>query len=389
MDNSKRVRILKQNIEENIIKLKLTNSCEEISLLYYYLKDLITCYTNISGNKFYLKYICSDKDILKKVSSLLSENYEKLDNNFIQNKDFYATIAEEIWMHKEVSLDDNFYYRDRRSLSGTISNKIILNYFRSEYESLLNEVLDIYKNRKIYRLKTNPYPSSAALVNTNYFDKTNTIFINYKYNVTSMISLVHELGHVIEENYNMKSCSLKQIYNMQTKGVFNEINSSFFEYDFCKTLISNNMFLNQAKAYLNNFYISMFDDLNSLLMLSILPNKLLKNEKYHYLTKKKFYSELLKTKLFFDKIDDISCPKCYNMDTHIRYGFGKVMALYLENLKESDTEEFNEVRRKINLLNQSYFKSDFFENLGIDLKSIAVGINSEIENGTKILKKRK
>ncbi len=173
-------------------------------------------------------------------------------------------------------------------------------------------------------------------------NKTYILIQNDKFDMETIITLVHELGHVVEA---YKKIFYKGIKSNSEVGYFSEVSSTFFEYEFIKYLLNKGID-DESEEKLYSYYLDIADDFYDLSsLLDAKPN----------------YENC------FEMCEYTSENETFNIDllTRIKYGYDKYISLLLSKRYHGNPDGFNEIHEKFIEVNDSVGTKKLLEELGI------------------------
>ncbi len=354
------------------------NHTERRSILSY-LETLSYFYTIMGYDSTkYLKELFSNKSFIRPLAEKNKTIKNKINNDFINNKDCYLDLFDNIF-------DDN---TEIVFLNNTISNipnieenemYEILNYYfkNTNQKEMLNKFESLINNKRV---------SSIYLPNDLYrgftlFDLSSNdsrIFINEAVDydsIKTMITLAHEMGHVVDYN-EIKDFKKRAYYNL--KSPFIEVLSSLSEKKFIDFLIDNNIYKNYASYCLQDFYDEMFLEVTKSSIYHTIPNKLLKYNRYQKLTKEELIKAISKDYDILVDNNDFPDPNELDVFEFLAYGYGKILGTYFSRLEKEDEGKYQDEMSKFLSLRTDYFDKNYLEKIGTHTEKVIELVDRDI-----------
>lgn len=296
-----------------------------------------------------------DKRIYDTVSSII-------DNNQIQTgiKNTYVKSTEESIFFSIIDAISSLKQDDYENKSLTIFLKKVESIIKKlnsatevsneEYYKSAEKLLKFYS-----RLKTkegiikqeicldDPPVLVATAFPCNKLKKSYLLVDNGTIDTETLISIVHELGHAVEESLVIFNNPLREEYDSLYLA---EVPSTFFELEFIKYLMKNNIDYDVANDYLNNYYLDIYDHFNTLLDTkgaTLVPNNY--GEQVAYCKD---------NELFF-----------IDLKQRILYGFDSYISLVLSELHKNDECGFYDKFIKFLELREDLSTSQLLEQIGV------------------------
>lgn len=222
-----------------------------------------------------------------------------------------------------------------------------MEYYQTHGHHELTIIQELKKDHRLISVKNplqNEFSENKGVLFNDCYHHTPFILVaKEKNSVTSLGTLVHEIGHIedIDNLYGNKEL------NYYIKSIYQEVNAIYREKEFYEFLIKNNINKELAKTLLNDQLDQMIYESLAIVLLSNLPDGHLKRNKYKKMTDKKI------RKLFPDLvIGDIEFDSKIFQEIDIyedlQYSYGQVLSSYfLENpdqyqwFKERKNDMFN------------------------------------------------
>lgn len=283
-------------------------------LLHHYQQNVNNTFNKFTSN--FCKNKIFHQDYLKKILSVIGTELSKVDGSYVVNKHTHLTENE--------SLD------------------IITEYLKQyNYHDLFK---DFVNNRRIFELPEQLIDYHGlvyySLISNNCF----MFLSDFDITVKSMLTLMHEFGHVIDYEIIKKKYGLNDKLKFNMQSVYNESISKLHEKEFLHFLIDNDVCKEEAKDLLIDYYYLDYDTIFSLYILTYLPDYLLIKEKYKQLSKSKLFSYLpSKLRISENNLYQLN-P---DLSDNINYGYGAIISEFLHSNNELTEGFYNYYRAKL------------------------------------------
>ena len=348
-------------IREEIIKSKPNRLADNFSVL-----SALLCTMGLISN-----CVESDAmDIISKNKKYYNESnkkklklYRKLIDNFISEKEEHHEIANSLI--KTYDKEFCFYKKKPLYLSENQMYEIIYNFLNDEFNQA-SEFSELVNNGYIYKADNDDNDCAGYTIYNCISKNSFIIILDNKYitDIDMMRVLVHEFGHVINNNEKNNS-SRKQELSGGLVSSYIEVYSLLYEKLFLDYLIKNKIFPNNSIKSLKDYYFEGYSYINSLEYLSSLKDSLLKKENYL----KKAY---IKEQLLVDENGKSYIPAfaTSNIGNALSYSYGILMANYLAELKHKDEDTFNKNFDNFKLKRYNSFDFNIFNDIGTNKEDI-------------------
>ncbi len=236
-----------EEIEKNSQLLEKTKNTEEKIVLISYIEGLYESIRNMTDHNIESRentLNTNQKDLKKYVKKIKIYN-DKWIRDFTIFKNFHFKYTSQLIIHTEKLLWDT-----KKEIKEEKRPCIQEMYFQKEefYHILLEfmkslNLEDFYKNmienKNIYPINNIRKTTARAYTLHNPITKQNNIFIkNFEYNISSMMRLVHELGHAY---YFEKMKFTPKEYLKYTNSYYKETTSKLFEKLYLDFMINNSI----------------------------------------------------------------------------------------------------------------------------------------------------
>ncbi len=280
--------------------------------------------------------------------------YEKIFiNDFCYYKDFHSDYLNDIL----VRIEPLFYEKIEGcpySLESNVFNKDeFITVFHDFCEKLgIVYLFDSLFDKKIITFDIDDFDSKYyGLMLHNPLNGNSKILINnFSYDVDSMFTLAHELGHVYDTECFNSAASVSKYNKYMYNSLNIEVISKLFEKLLLDYLIKNNIKKEVAIDKLIDNLIIGHDYMFSSYVLSLLDDKYIENDRYQDMSKERFFSLVGKYLNVSD--ETIKTFDNYSLDLidDIAYTYGDIISLFLKeyvsSCKLSNSLEFNKFMKE-------------------------------------------
>lgn len=328
----------KEILEELDFCFKCLNEEKERDVrfaLYNYIQNLLRVLREIGSN-----YTMRKSDIFKDLKMYQKfQKQEKLykkmfNDNFCFFKDFHVDYLNDILVRTEPLfykyIEDNEYSLENDEFSEKefldifcdFCNKLGISY-------LFDEVIDgkiLSFDRKI----TNGN-YLGLMIHNPLNGKSHILVDDFSYNIDSMFTLAHEMGHVYDVSFFNSKLNVSKYNDYMYKSLNVEVLSKLFEKLLLDYLIDNNIKKNVVIDRLIDSFIVGHDYLFSLYVLSLLDGRYIDSDRYLDISKERFFN--LVSKYFEDKKEVYKTIKNNDfllIDDAV-YAYGEIISLFLED----------------------------------------------------------
>ncbi len=328
----------KEILEELDFCFKCLNEEKERDVrfaLYNYIQNLLRVLREIGSN-----YTMRKSDIFKDLKMYQKfQKQEKLykkmfNDNFCFFKDFHVDYLNDILVRtdplfykyiedNEYSLEnDEFSEKEFLDIFCDFCNKLGISY-------LFDEVIDgkiLSFDRKI----TNGN-YLGLMIHNPLNGKSHILVDDFSYNIDSMFTLAHEMGHVYDVSFFNSKLNVSKYNDYMYKSLNVEVLSKLFEKLLLDYLIDNNIKKNVVIDRLIDSFIVGHDYLFSLYVLSLLDDRYIDSDRYLDISKERFFN--LVSKYFEDKKEVYETIKNNDfllIDDAV-YAYGEIISLFLED----------------------------------------------------------
>ena len=328
----------KEILEELDFCFKCLNEEKERDVrfaLYNYIQNLLRVLREIGSN-----YTMRKSDIFKDLKMYQKFHkqeklYKKMFNDdFCFFKDFHVDYLNDILVRTDPLfykyIEDNEYSLE----NDEFSEKEFLDIFcdfctKLGISYLFDEVIDgkiLSFDRKI----TNGN-YLGLMIHNPLNGKSHILVDDFSYNIDSMFTLAHEMGHVYDVSFFNSKLNVSKYNDYMYKSLNVEVLSKLFEKLLLDYLIDNNIKKNVVIDRLIDSFIVGHDYLFSLYILSLLDDRYIDYDRYLDISKERFFN--LVSKYFEDKKEVYETIKNndFLLIDDVVYAYGEIISLFLED----------------------------------------------------------
>lgn len=328
----------KEILEELDFCLKCLNEEKERDVrfaLYNYIQNLLRVLREIGSN-----YTMRKSDIFKDLKMYQKfQKQEKLykkmfNDNFCFYKDFFADYLNDILVRTEPLfykyIEDNEYSLENDELS----EKEFLDIFFGFCNKLgIGYLFDNVVDGKIlsFDRKITDGNYLGLMIHNPLNGKSHILVDDFSYNIDSMFTLAHEMGHVYDVSFFDSKLNVSKYNDYMYKSLNVEVLSKLFEKLLLDYLIDNNIKKNVVIDKLIDSFIVEHDYIYSLYVLSLLDDRYIDSDRYLDISKDRLFD--LVSKYFEDKkevYDTIKNNDFLLIDNAV-YAYGEIISLFLED----------------------------------------------------------
>lgn len=328
----------KEILEELDFCLKCLNEEKERDVrfaLYNYIQNLLRVLREIGSN-----YTMRKSDIFKDLKMYQKfQKQEKLykkmfNDNFCFYKDFFADYLNDILVRTEPLfykyIEDNEYSLE----NDEFSEKEFLDIFCDFCNKLgIGYLFDNVVDGKIlsFDRKITDGNYLGLMIHNPLNGKSHILVDDFSYNIDSMFTLAHEMGHVYDVSFFDSKLNVSKYNDYMYKSLNVEVLSKLFEKLLLDYLIDNNIKKNVVIDKLIDSFIVEHDYIYSLYVLSLLDDRYIDSDRYLDISKDRLLD--LVSKYFEDKkevYDTIKNNDFLLIDDAV-YAYGEIISLFLED----------------------------------------------------------
>ena len=360
---TKDVKRIEEKFKDSKALLSNDLTEEEIIALRNYLANLDDSILTLKKGLLRIRKrkIFDNTNNYKRFISKISKYERKMLKKLVEDKEFHADYIGDILFKSSETLIRT--YDDIPDYQGTRFRKndfycIFFDFMKTlKLETLFEQFI---KDNKIYNLNARKSKNSFGSVAYNPLKNDVDIFVsNFEYNLSTMLTLAHEFGHVYDLiNFDEGVSNYNKYFYQSFNG---EVVSKLFERLFMNYMLEEGSLKEEVRDKLFEVEVINHDFLLGAYLLSILPDKYLINGSYASLSKKELIKivnneieitdgiiEYVKNSVDFDVSDDFS------------YAYGDIFSMFLKErvLEEGFSKEifndFFDIRSKM-------FSRDYLE----------------------------
>ncbi len=323
-------------IKEACKLLKATNNIDKKIILENYINNLENTMNSLAPKKIkqYRKIPYTEK-ILEK---MFYYHYEMMEN-FIENKEFHKNFLDQILTitEKEQSKLPQENRKEDIKLTKKEFYYILSSFMKSiNKEKLLDNIINNHQIHKININDKDTYKTDSGYILYNHINKDYDIFIkDFSYNISSMLTLVHEIGHAYD--YETLECDSATYNKYYFQSYYGEVYSKMFERLFISYMLKNNIEKYKAESLLLEFENNSLASMSFSYILSCLDEQLLCNQNDDKNKKKKIANKISEqftnknvVNQFIKNYHFMMIPENYN------YAYGNIISLFLKDVYEEE-----------------------------------------------------
>ena len=362
---------IQEKIDQALQLVKEEKNNDVRLALYNYIGNLYSALSTVKGRKVYPNKdkifggIDNYKRFMKKTDFL----YDIYDDNFIRYKLFHREYFHQLLLETEGlfidMVNENVDYREG---DDTFTEDDFLIVFHDFLKSLGIEKLfdEILENNRIYSMnKGRNFEQYNGMTLYNPVTGESDILLNgFNYNVDSMFTLAHEMGHVYDGFRIFDDKDSERFLHYNFRSTYLEVISRLFERLFLDYLIKNNICREAALDKMVDMEINNHDYLVSAYTMSLLDDELLKYDRYHSLKPREIVSYV---KDYFNDLETIKrlfSDKYIRLDEEVNYTYGDIMSMFLKDGVQAEgfsNLEFKEfLRTRIDDFNPEFIETHGF-----------------------------
>ena len=322
---------LYQKLDQAHHQLQLAKSQEEKLAIANYIGNL------------YSSLICMGEDVSfdKKTSFGSVKNYkkfikklnsysDKLINNYVMNQEFHKDFFSEILPDVEEELQEVFelpYTMEESTLREREFYEILFEFMKSIHQDKLLQ--DLYKKDKIHPCVIGQDEDNLGFALYNPMDHDCDIFIrDFDYNLRTMQTLVHELGHAID--FSMFHGTVKDYNEYFYLSFYGEVLSRLMERLLLRFLIQNRIYKEESKEKYVEFEDLNHDYLLQSYIMSLLDQQTIVKGEYLECSEDEIINQIKKH--FIDGVDLTDVVGRMNesdLSQIYNYSYGDIISLFL------------------------------------------------------------
>lgn len=336
--------------------------------LYNYIQNLLGVLRDIGSN-----YYMRKSDVFKDMKSYQKFNkqdklYRKIFNDsFCFYKDFHADYLNDILVRTEplfYRYIDNSEYSMK---SDKFTEEDFIDIFHDFcYKIGIGYLFNYMMDGKILNFDRGRSDGDyLGLMTHNPLNgKSHILVDHFSYNMDSMFTLAHEMGHVYDVSCFNSKLNVSQYNDYMYKSLNVEVLSKLFEKLLLDFLIENNIKKDVAIDKLIDSFIVEHDYLFSLYVLSLLDDRYIDSDRYLDISKERLFD--LVSKYFENDVEVYETIKNNDfllMDDAV-YAYGGIISLFLEEYVKENGLNNSDLFNKFMEERFLDFSDDFIESNG-------------------------
>lgn len=335
--------------------------------LYSYIENLDGVLKTLgSGFKIKRKDIFKSEREYQKFKNKFNLYEKKFVSNFCYYKDVHSDFLNGILVRIEPSFYEKIEGCQYSKQSNAFTKEEFITVFHDFCEELgIVYLFDSLIDKKIISFDMNNYDSKyyGLMLHNPLNGNSHVLVNNFSYNVDSMFTLAHEMGHVYDTECFNSSSSVSKYNKYMYNSLNIEVVSKLFENLLLDYLIKNNIKKEVAIDKLIDDLIIGHDNMFSTYIISLLDDEYIENDRYKYMSNDYFSS--LVSKYINSKSGELNNISNYNLDLidDIVYTYGDIISLFLKeyvsSCKLSNSLEFNKfMSERFNPFNDKFISDN-------------------------------
>lgn len=335
--------------------------------LYSYIENLDGVLKTLgSGFKIKRKDIFKSEREYQKFKNKFNLYEKKFVSNFCHYKDVHSDFLNGILVRIEPSFYEKIEGCQYSEQSNAFSKDEFITVFHDFCEELgIVYLFDSLIDKKIISFDMNNSDSKyyGLMLHNPLNGNSHVLVNNFSYNVDSMFTLAHEIGHVYDTECFDSSSSVSKYNKYMYNSLNIEVVSKLFENLLLDYLIKNNIRKKVAIDKLIDDLIIGHDNMFSTYIISLLDDEYIENDRYKYMSNDYFSS--LVSKYINSKSGELNNISNYNLDLidDIVYTYGDIISLFLKeyvsSCKLSNSLEFNKfMSERFNPFNDKFIDNN-------------------------------
>lgn len=376
-----------ESLREEVFKAK--NKAEKRAILTT-LEALIMLYNDLTSKESgYRRHLKKNKLLGHYVNEKQNKLEREYIDNFIQYKEFHRVFSTLLYpaLEKGLQKADNFKYFGEE-LDEEDMIMIIYDFLKTKSDFIADKFIEIVSNKKLFFID----PISKDVFNfdgVSVFDNINrdcyVVINNFSYDISSMNTIVHEMGHIADFYEGIKNHSFKEIQDYDSKSLYIEVVAEQYEKEFLEYLIEQKIMINDAKGMLEDYFYEMLNESENLLLISLFNDQLIKRQRYMSISGEKLIEYIknqqeCKLKIWSDDFDEL---RTTGIRKTLLYSYGGIISSHLSYLLKKDKDQYERVFKNFLDHRFNYFSPQIVSILETTQEELISSICQEI----KILKK--
>lgn len=257
--------------------------------------------------------------------------------------------------------------------------EIISDFFKSRNKNAKHLLDYLIKEKRIFKIPEKEELEKAYNLR-NLFQNNFYIFLKSGGNmVTMMTSIVHEIGHTMDEVQLLYLGKRKECNYYDRKSSLIEVISTMYEKEFLDFLLEENIDRKYVEQEIEEYYVSFQFYSEQTELLFYLPDEWLRRDRYKGLAKQDFISYLEENYPIIVEQEVIASPSDMDLSNQLCYCYGFALAVYFSYLRRHDYSRYQENFHNFLKLRAGYFPSDFFGKIGTTPQDLSNIVCEEYE----------
>ena len=257
--------------------------------------------------------------------------------------------------------------------------EIISDFFKSRNKNAKHLLDYLIKEKRIFKIPEKEELEKAYNLR-NLFQNNFYIFLKSGGNmVTMMTSIVHEIGHTMDEVQLLYLGKRKECNYYDRKSSLIEVISTMYEKEFLDFLLEENIDRKYVEQEIEEYYVSFQSYSEQTELLFYLPDEWLRRDRYKGLAKQDFISYLEESYPIIVEQEVIASPSDMDLSNQLSYCYGFAISTYFSYLRRHDYSRYQENFHNFLKLRAGYFPSDFFGKIGTTPQELSNIVGEEYE----------
>lgn len=333
---------LYQKLDQAHQLLRTTNSPEERLALENYISILyqaIICLGDLNVDVDKRKCFGNEKKHQQFIRRMNTYS-DRLIVNFLNNKKYHRNYLNNLIPGEEDEIERRMLpFRDEEEEEKIFSKEDFSNIMHDFMKSIGQGYLyeDFSKNGNIYSsIVGGSKESDLGFTTCNPITKEIDVFVKgFDYNLSSMMTLAHEMGHAIDlKEFGWDTTEYNKYFYLS---FFGEVISRTMERLLIRYLIKNNIEINEVKDILLSFELNNIDFQVQAYILTLLDNNIISKYLYPNMSeneiekkvKKHFYEDAIITE-YIKNVKENDLPNIF------QYVYGDIISMFLADAIEED-----------------------------------------------------
>ncbi len=356
-------KVLEKEIESSLKKIKSTNT--KSIAAYQTVEVMISFYELLSTKEthfFETLLSCSYEEVLEK--SRILQNYKM--QNIIHTREEHERLC----FHLNTFLDEIeiFDLKEENDRSKTLDEKemyeIISDFFQIRNKNAASMLDYLIQEKRIFKIPDKE-ESARAYNLYNLFQNNFYIFVKKGENaITTMASIVHEIGHSMDEVQLLSIGKRKECKYYTEKSILIEVVSMMYEKEFLDFLLQEGVERESVELEIKGWFSSFQFFSRETELLFYLPDDLLKMNSYQNIAEEDLIHCLEEECSIIVNQEEIGNLNEMDLSDNLNWCYGFALSTYFSYLRGHDYSRYQESFRNFLKLRTNYFSPNTLERIG-------------------------